>query len=189
MPNESNSLPTVAGDAACCPHMSWITETLAVGGSYPMELAMHLALAHGIKAVVDMRAEQCDDADVLSGQGLAFLHLPTFDLHPVAAVMLDEGVSFARGFLARQEPVLIHCEHGIGRAALMALCVLVDQGHEPLPALELAKRRRPRISPNPDQYHAWASWLRQRGRRVPHFDDFAAIAYRHLKEGRAGAAA
>jgi protein-tyrosine phosphatase len=77
--------------------------------------------------------------------------------------------------------VLIHCQHGIGRSALLALCVLVDCGHEPLAALELAKSRRAKVSPSPAQYEAWATWLRGREIAPPSFDAFAAIAYRHLR--------
>jgi protein-tyrosine phosphatase len=101
--------------------------------------------------------------------------------------MLRAGVAFANRHLDRGERVLIHCEHGIGRSATLALCVLVSRGAEPLAALELAKTRRPLVSPSPAQYEAWAAWLRawKTGRAVtwdtPSFDDFAAIAYRHQR--------
>ena len=49
--------------------------------------------------------------------------------------MLDLGVAFARGAAKRQQSLLVHCEHGIGRAPLVALCVLVDRGLAPLEAL------------------------------------------------------
>ena len=46
--------------------------------------------------------------------------------------MLDEGVAFARETAAAGSKLLVHCHHGIGRSALVALCVLVDRGHPPL---------------------------------------------------------
>jgi protein-tyrosine phosphatase len=94
--------------------------------------------------------------------------------------MLADGVAFARDRLDAGEKVLIHCEHGIGRSALLALCVLVDGGMEPMEAVRLAKDRRERFSPNLAQYAAWDAWLRGRGLEPPPFDDFAAVAYRHL---------
>jgi len=100
--------------------------------------------------------------------------------------MLRDGVAFAAEHLDRGERVLIHCEHGIGRSATLALCVLVSQGMTPLDALELAKSRRSLVSPSPAQYEAWAQWLadwkvaRQVDWDIPHFDAFKAIAYRHL---------
>lgn len=162
------------------PNLSWLTDRLAIGGSFPAERAGHLASVHGIAALIDMRAEACDDAAALAGNELRFLHLPTPDLQAVSRAMLDRGVAFAGRHLRRGERVLIHCEHGIGRSSLLALCVLVDSGYEPLAALALAKAQRPLVSPSPAQYEAWADWLAARGHEAPSFGAFADIAYRHL---------
>ena len=81
---------------------------------------------------------------------------------------------------------LVHCEHGIGRSATLALASLVANGMAPLEALMLAKDKRERVSPSPAQYAGWRDWLEMRRVRrgegwiVPDFDAFAAIAYRHL---------
>jgi len=163
------------------PNLDWITPELAVGGSFPSERAEHLARALGIGAVVDLRDEACDDEAVLLSHGLVFLHLPTRDLHAVSAEMLDEGVAFAAAQQAAGRKLLIHCEHGIGRSALLALCVLVDRGLTTLDALALAKDRRAPVSPSPDQYEAWREWLEGRGLKAPDFAAFAEIAYRHLR--------
>ena len=53
--------------------------------------------------------------------------------------MLDEGVAFARRARAQGRRLLVHCHHGIGRSATLALCVLVDRGLSPLDALSQAK--------------------------------------------------
>ena len=140
-------------------NLSWITDDLAVGGSFSARDAEGLAREPRIKAVVDLRVEACDDAAVLKRHGIAFLHLPTEDHCAVSAPMLREGVAFANRHLDRAERVLIHCQHGIGRSALLALCVLVSRGHEPLAALRLAKARRSLVSPSPAQYEAWVAWL------------------------------
>ena len=151
---------------------TWITDELAVGGRSEVTELRH----HRIVAVVDLRDEECDDEVVLRRHGIAFLHLPTPDLHGATLLALCEGVAFVRQY----RRVLVHCEHGIGRSALLALCVLVDRGMQPLAALALAKDRRAAVSPSPAQFEAWAAWLRHTGHAVPLFDDFAAIAYRHL---------
>jgi protein-tyrosine phosphatase len=155
---------------------TWITDELAVGGRFGSEVELR---DHRITAVVDLRDEACDDEVILRRHGIAFLHLPTPDLHGVALPALCEGVAFVRPY----RRALVHCEHGIGRSALLALCVLVDRGMQPLAALALAKDRRGAVSPSPAQFEAWAAWLRHTGHAVPHFDDFAAIAYRHLHAG------
>jgi len=177
-----------ARTAAWEPNLNWITSDLAVGGSFRAERAEHLAQAHSVRAVVDLRLEEGDDEVVLKRHGLTFLRLPTPDLCAVSQPMLRDGVAFANRHLDRGERVLIHCEHGIGRSATLALCVLVSRGHEPLAALELAKSRRSLVSPSPVQYEAWAEWLRDRKAAhggewdVPGFAAFETIAYRHLRD-------
>jgi hypothetical protein len=189
MTRVATSRPT--GAEAWQPNLSWLTPHLAVGGSFPIERAEHLAKTLGVRAVVDLRMEACDDEAVLKRHGLTFLHLPTEDHCAVSEPMLRDGVSFAAHHIDQGHRVLIHCEHGIGRSATLALCVLVSRGHEPLAALELAKSRRALVSPSPVQYEAWAGWLAAAkakagaGWRIPSFDAFAAIAYSHLR-ARAG---
>lgn len=171
------------------PNLSWITDHLAVGGYFPIERAEALARDLHIAAVVDLRSESRDDEEMLKRHGLTLLHLPTDDHHGVSLAMLEDGVAFAAAHLDRGERVLVHCEHGIGRSATLALCVLVERGLAPLDALELAKTRRSLVSPSPAQYQCWTQWLGRFAREkrpdweVPSFDAFAAIAYRHLRNG------
>ena len=145
-----------------------------------MRRADDLATAHGIGAVVDLRQEDRDDEERLRAAGIDFLHLPTPDLQPVTADMLEEGVRFTRAHTDAGRKVLIHCQHGIGRSALLALCVLVDRGWEPLDALRHAKDRRAAVSPSESQYRGWASWLQSRGKQAPDYHTFGCIAYRHF---------
>lgn len=158
----------------------WITPTLAVGGRPPPGEEEALASEHGVGAVVDLREEERDDAAALAAAGVAFLHLPTPDLHPPSLADLDRGSAFVRDRLARGERVLIHCQHGIGRSAVLALCVLADAGEAPIEALQRAKDAREKVSPSQSQYEGWKAWLESRGLAAPDFDAFGRIAYRHL---------
>jgi protein tyrosine phosphatase (PTP) superfamily phosphohydrolase (DUF442 family) len=163
------------------PNLSWVLADLAVGGSFPVEQAAGLAADQGVRAVIDLRQEACDDAEVLQACGVTFLHLPTPDLLGVTQPMLDAAVDFARQAAAAGLKLLIHCEHGIGRSATAALCVMADRGLPPLEALALAKDRRALISPSRAQYDAWVAWLGRRGLAPgPSYHDFGVIAYRHL---------
>ena len=169
------------------PNFSWITQQLAVGGSFPSERAQELASSHGIRAVVDLREEARDDEALLQRHGITLLHLPTEDMCGVDAAQLDHGVAFANAVLDRGERVLIHCEHGIGRSATLALCVMVWRGEAPLDALERMKSRRALVSPSPAQFACWSEWLRRhrelqrKAWDIPDFDAFQAIAYRDLR--------
>lgn len=167
---------------AWVPNLSWIQPDLAVGGSFPCGKAATLAAHHGIGAIVDLRAETCDDAAELSECGLRFLHLPTPDTTGVTQAMLDSGVQFAEQAAADGLKVLIHCEHGIGRSATLALCLLAHRGVEPLKALAMAKDARALISPSQSQYEAWAVWLARHKRTPPSYHQFGMIAYRHLAQ-------
>lgn len=165
------------------PEFDWILEDLAVGGSFPRGIAERIARECGVGAVIDTRVEEKDLREELTACGLTFLHLPTEDLCAVSQAMLDQGVAFAREAADASRKLLIHCQHGIGRSATLALCVLVDRGHGPMQALNLAKNAREKISPSPGQYEAWAAWLRRHAPNgsVPPFEAFARVAYRHLR--------
>lgn len=164
------------------PNFSWITSDLAVGGAFARGQAHALARDHGVGAVIDVRVEECDDPDELAACGLTFLHLPTEDLCGVSQPMLDEGVRFARAMAEERRRLLIHCQHGIGRSATVALCVLVDRGLSPMEALSTAKDARALVSPSQSQYEAWVAWLQRRKPQAaaPSYHEFGCIAYRHL---------
>lgn len=166
------------------PTFSWITDQLAVGGSFDHRHVDRLAGEHGIEAVVDLRLEARDDEHLLRSHGIVLLHLPTEDACAIESTHLAHGVRFATQWMDAGRRVLIHCEHGIGRSATLALCVLVAHGATPLDALALAKKRRAVISPSPAQFECWVRWLEdyRRGRvvawSIPTFEAFERIAYR-----------
>jgi protein-tyrosine phosphatase len=162
------------------PHFDWVAPGLAIGGCVPTDVALTLARRHAVRLVVDLREEGRDDGPALAEAGAQLLHLPTPDNAAIAPSHLTEGVHRLRQVRGRGEAGLVHCQHGIGRSALLALCVLVDHGMAPLDALVLLKGARERISPSPAQYEAWADWLHRRDIAPPAFESFAAVAYRHL---------
>jgi protein-tyrosine phosphatase len=162
--------------------LHWLTGQVAVGSRFPIKKAAQLSGEYGISAVVDLREEDRDDEELLQAAGIELLHLPTVDMEPASARMLDEGVHWVAERVAAGGKVLIHCQHGIGRSALLALCVLVDQGWSPLDALAHAKDRRRAVSPSRSQYDGWAAWLASRGMEPPDYHSFGCIAYRHLAQ-------
>jgi protein-tyrosine phosphatase len=164
--------------------LSWIAPDLAVGAEVPAGAVTALAREHGVGAVVDLRAEFRPEPAAFERCGVTLLHLPTPDMAGVSQAMLDEGVAFARQAAADGRRLLIHCQHGIGRSATLALCVLADRGCDPLTALRQAKDARECVSPSRAQYEAWMAWLARRApaARRPSFHEFGCIAYRHLAQ-------
>lgn len=166
--------------------LHFVAPGLAVGGCFPGEAAAALAAEHGIARVVDVRVEACDDDAVLRRHGIRLLHLPTQDVCAISQERIRDGVRFVGEGLDRGERVLIHCQHGIGRSALLAVCVLVARGEAPLAALERAKRARPVVSPSPEQLEAFRAYATEiKAERavpweVPTLRALGAIAWRHL---------
>jgi predicted protein tyrosine phosphatase len=167
-------------------NLDWVTPMLAVGGRFPIEAAEHLAMRLGIRHVVDLRVEDCDDEHLLREHGITLLHLPTVDMCAVSRPMLRDGVHWVAKHLERGHKVYIHCEHGVGRSATLALCVMVAQGAAPLEALAQAKRARWQVSPSPEQLEAFLKWAEEWRTlhglpwALPTFQALANIAYSHL---------
>ncbi|HEY6097963.1 MAG TPA: dual specificity protein phosphatase family protein [Anaeromyxobacter sp.] len=168
--------------------LHFVAPGLAVGARFPMEAAAALAAEHGIARVVDVRVEACDDEAVLRTHGIRLLHLPTEDTCAIAQERIRHGVAFVTEGLERGERVLIHCQHGIGRSALLALCVLVGRGDAPVAALRRAKRARRVVSPSPEQLQAFVTFAArlkaERGApwEVPSVRELGAVAWSHLAQ-------
>lgn len=168
--------------------LHFVTPGLAVGSRFPAEAAPILAREHGISRVVDVRIEERDDEHVLRTHGIRLLHLPTEDTRAISLEKLRHGVRFISEGLDFGERVLVHCQYGIGRSALLALCALVARGEPPLDAMERAKTARRVVSPSPAQLQAFlafaaevkaaqgAPWV------LPTLKEVGRIAWRHLFE-------
>src|SRR5688572_4222797 len=108
-------------------NISRVNDWLWVGGSVPR--SQYPALAEqGITAIIDLRAERCDDAAALAALGIELLHLPVTDRFPPSVEQLMKGVEWALPLLKAGGRLFTHCEHGVGRGPLMGLAVLVAQG-------------------------------------------------------------
>jgi protein tyrosine phosphatase (PTP) superfamily phosphohydrolase (DUF442 family) len=131
-------------------NMSWVTNSLAVGGRVrPLDIR---ALAHaGVSGVVDTRAEYCDDVQAMAKEHIELLHLPTLDTYPMTIEQLMEGSTWVAGRMKQGGRVLIHCEHGVGRSVLLTCAVLVYDGMHAQDALALVKQKRWQASPNHKQ--------------------------------------
>jgi predicted protein tyrosine phosphatase len=180
--------PPVEHNIAPVLDLHFVAPGLAVGARFPASAAPILAREHGVSRVVDVRVEERDDERVLRACGIRLLHLPTEDTCAISLAKIRHGVRFASEGLDRGERVLVHCQYGIGRSALLALCVLVDRGLPPLEAMERAKSARRVVSPSPDQIQAFLAFSTEvkaeRGSpwAVPALKDVGRIAWRHLFE-------
>lgn len=167
--------------------LHFVTPELAVGASFPMEAAARLAKEHGIQRVVDVRLEARDDEALLEVHGIRLLHLPTEDCCAISARHIRDGVRFAVEGMSRGQRVFVHCQYGIGRSALLSLCVLVARGMAPLEAMARMKDSRSVVSPSPEQLAAFVRFCREvrpangNAWPMPTVEALGAIAWRHLR--------
>jgi protein tyrosine phosphatase (PTP) superfamily phosphohydrolase (DUF442 family) len=128
-------------------NMSWVTDNLALGGRiHPADIR---ALAHtGITHVVDTRSEHRDDAQALAKEHIELLYLPTADTKPFTIEQMMQGAKWVQERIQQGGRVLIHCEHGVGRSALLTCAVLVYGGMHARDALLLVQQKRWQAAPN-----------------------------------------
>lgn len=163
--------------------VSWIFPDLAVSGRIKPGVERLLVREHGISRVVDVRSEASDDPEVLRGCGVELLHLPTEDMCGINSDAIWTAVKWIRAARAGGHRVLVHCEYGIGRSAILVACVLLTEGYSPAEALRLLKHQRARVSPSPAQLNCLLSFAKEWCARVgcPVFEeswnDLAAVAY------------
>jgi len=118
--------------------------------------------ALGITAVVDLREERQDDANALRALGIDYLNLPAPDHYAPEQSQLLEGVAWMRARLAEGGKLYIHCQHGVGRAPLQALCLMVAMGQTPDQAYRKLREARWQATLNDRQLNALAEFQPQR---------------------------
>ena len=144
--------------------MAWVDPHLAIGAAFrPVQVRELHDL--GVRRVVDLRAEDRDDEVVLARHGIELLHLPTPDCCAIEDGSIERGIAWVSEALDRGQKVLVHCQYGIGRSALLCACVLVDRGLPADDALARLKRARACVWPTEEQLEALVAWTVLRSRR------------------------
>lgn len=130
---------------------------LFVGGAVrPVDYPRLQAL--GITAVVDLRAERQDDAERLRALGIEYLNLPAPDHFAPRQAQLAEGARWMQERVEAGGSVYVHCQHGVGRAPLQALCLLVARGESPDAAYRKLRAARWQATLNDRQLAALAEF-------------------------------
>jgi protein tyrosine phosphatase (PTP) superfamily phosphohydrolase (DUF442 family) len=143
-------------------NLSWITDQLAVGGAPKKRDYRRLAQA-GITGVIDCREEASDDEQGLRRVGIELLRLPIEDRHALRHEQLVEGIRWADRHFSGGGKVLVHCQHGVGRAPLMGASILIDREKLTAPeALKTIRARRWQAAPNDRQIEALLAFEERR---------------------------
>lgn len=140
-------------------NVSQIEPLLFVGGEFSAQQWTLLANM-GIQAVLSLQAERADEFGTPHPQRTLRLMVP--DWHAPTLDQLAEGVAFIRAAYAAQQPVLVHCRAGVGRAPITAAAFLTaERGMTPVAALSYIRRTRPIITPNSEQIERLHQWHKQ----------------------------
>jgi protein-tyrosine phosphatase len=123
--------------------ITWITNSLAVGGGIWNAENMAALARDGVTHVLDMQIE-FDDTPLAQPHGIEVLWNPTDDDFQLKdPELFERGVQFAQDAMEREGKVFIHCAAGVHRAPMMMLAVLCSEGWEIADAIELISARRP----------------------------------------------
>jgi protein tyrosine phosphatase (PTP) superfamily phosphohydrolase (DUF442 family) len=147
-------------------NVSQVNEWLWVGGSVSRAQYRELA-AQGITAVIDLRAERCDDGAALAALGIELLHLPVTDRYPPSVEQLMRGVEWALPRLKAGGRLYAHCEHGVGRGPMMGLAVMIAQGWEAPEAYRTLRKARWQCTLNDRQLNGLADFSTAWAQRAP----------------------
>lgn len=98
--------------------------------------------SEGIRALVSL-TEQPLPVELVRAEGLEYLHLPVLDMQPPQIEDVNTFIKFVVEAQEKEQPVVVHCQAGLGRTGTMLACYLVFKGSEPAEAIRLVRHRRP----------------------------------------------
>ncbi len=117
----------------------------------------------GVDVVVSLltREEQSDlnlseEESLCRANNVEFVSFPIVDRNvPSSAEAFSDQVAKLAERLADGKNIAIHCRQGIGRAALIAICILIWSGLEPTAAIERVGAARGCVVPETAEQRRW----------------------------------
>lgn len=117
----------------------------------------------GVTAIVSLltleeerELDLIEESAIAQSKGLGFLSLPIPDREiPASESEVTAMLARLHGVLVSGGSAVIHCRQGIGRAGLLASCMLVFEGKPPVEAIEVVSRARGVEVPETPDQRAW----------------------------------
>ena len=100
--------------------------------------------------------ELTNERDLCCQNGVRFLSFPITDRSvPESREVFSEFIAVLADICLNGQSIAVHCRQGIGRAAVVAICVLTRMGIEPNAAIELVGNARGVIVPETLEQRRW----------------------------------
>ena len=121
------------------PNMEQVIGNIWVGGANSPELIVN----RGFNAVLDLREEDSQDyRSFLQEHNIDYLNIKIPDRHGASAEDLSKIVEWLEEKDKKGDKVLVHCNLGRGRAALVVAAYMVHEGATPDEAVRKIKEKR-----------------------------------------------
>lgn len=123
-------------------NFSWVLDSKLAGSGMPTSFEeFEWIMNQGVKSIVTMTENSLPDSWV---KNINYLHVPTPDLTAPEIEQIDLAVDFIHEKITGEQPVMVHCAAGLGRAGTILSCYLIKyQKFSAVEAIKKIRKERP----------------------------------------------
>ena len=128
------------------PHFTWILENRLASMPFPPTEDAYVVLQQiGIKVILNL-TEYLDDTSLLSAFSVYHIQIASFKEwghKPPTVQQMQQAISIIQTSLKSNQPILVHCVHGLGRTGTILAGYLTTCGFTAQGAIDHVRKLRP----------------------------------------------